>query len=78
TAKHYNLCPKKIDTFYITLALNKVDKRLTTGADSKLQWSEKDLRDVLQVIVTDFKAKFLEQILDGYYSPSTVMKTLKK
>ncbi|KAK0041663.1 transient receptor potential cation channel subfamily M member 2, partial [Biomphalaria pfeifferi] len=78
TAKHYNLCPKKIDTFYITLALNKVDKRLTTGADSKLQWSEKDLKDVLQVIVTDFKAKFLEQLLDGYYSRTKVMKTLKK
>ncbi|KAK0041662.1 transient receptor potential cation channel subfamily M member 2, partial [Biomphalaria pfeifferi] len=78
TVKHYQLSCNDINAFYLRLALNYKDESSTTGTNAKIELGNEGLKEVLQVIVTDFKTDFLELLLDQLTSHESLKKTLNK
>ncbi|KAK6995430.1 protein BFR2, partial [Biomphalaria glabrata] len=75
TVKHYELSCDDINAFYLRLALNHKDESSTTGT-KKIELDTEGLKEVLQVIVADFKTDFLELLLDQLKSHDSLKKTL--
>ncbi|XP_055882157.1 transient receptor potential cation channel subfamily M member 2-like [Biomphalaria glabrata] len=66
-----------VNAFYLSLALDHVDKKLTSKVNAEFEWELKDLDNVLVVIVTDFKTNFLEQLLELHNFRPEVIERLK-
>uniref|UniRef100_A0A2C9K1U9 Uncharacterized protein n=1 Tax=Biomphalaria glabrata TaxID=6526 RepID=A0A2C9K1U9_BIOGL len=78
TIKQYKLLRNEINAFYLSLSLKHVDENLTSGKGKKLNWKADDLKEVLKVVLNDFKTEFLEQLLDHYKPHSTVIKVMQE